>query len=212
MENSARPPIRGGMHVSGVDVGRALAVLAALLALIAGRAPQARADEGDVIVVGDSLAVGTEPYLDALLPDRTLVYDVRNGITTPQGMRLLRMALRTVTPRAVVISLGSNDGPDPRRFADRVRRTLALLPPDACIVWPTIIRPPRKGPYRGLNRVLNAVKRQDGRLVLVDWEHAVTGGAVFLPDGLHADPEGYRVRGEMIADALGAQCAARGLA
>jgi lysophospholipase L1-like esterase len=182
------------------------------LALLAGRVAPARAGNSDVLVVGDSLAVGTQPYLPDLLADRNLVSDVQNGITTPQGMRMLRMALRTVVPKTVVISLGSNDGPDPRRFANRLRRTLALLPPSTCIVWSTIVRPRRKGDYRRLNRVLHTLKKQDPRLVLVDWEHAVTDGAVVLPDGLHADPEGYRYRSAMIADAVLGGCAAGGLA
>ncbi len=183
--------------------------LVALLALLAGSAPAARAADSDVLVVGDSLAVGTEPYLTQLLTDRTLISDVKNGITTPEGMRLLRMSLRTVTPTTVVFSLGSNDGANPSRFADRLRRTMALLPPSTCVVWTTIIRPPRKGAYRGLNRVLHNLKKKDPRLVVVDWEHAVTGGAVSLPDGLHADPDGYRYRGEMIANAVHAGCPAR---
>jgi len=182
-----------------------------LLALLAGGVAQARAGDSDVLVVGDSLAVGTQPYLPDLLADRTVVSDVQGGITTPQGMKLLRMALRTVVPRTVVFSLGSNDGPDPQRFADRIRRTLALLSPSTCIVWSTIIRPPRKGDYRRLNRVLHTVKKRDPRIVLVDWEHAVTGGAVVLPDGLHADPDGYRYRSEMIADAVHGGCAAAAL-
>lgn len=182
-----------------------------LLALLAGGVAQARAGDSDVLVVGDSLAVGTQPYLPGLLADRTLVSDVQGGITTPQGMRLLRIALRTVAPRTVVFSLGSNDGPDPQRFADRIRRTLALLSPRTCVVWSTIIRPRRKGDYRRLNRVLHTVKRRDPRVVLVDWEHAVTGGAVSLPDGLHADPDGYRYRSAMIADAVHGGCAAAAL-
>jgi lysophospholipase L1-like esterase len=181
---------------------------AVVLALLAGRVAQARAGDSDVLVVGDSLAVGTQPYLPDLLADRTLVSDVQGGITTPQGMRLLRMALRTVAPKTVVFSLGSNDGPSPQRFADRLRRTLALLPPSTCVVWSTIIRPPRKGDYRRLNRVLHTLKKRDPRIVLVDWEHAVSGGAVFLPDGLHADPDGYRYRSAMIADAVHGGCAA----
>jgi lysophospholipase L1-like esterase len=183
--------------------------LVAMLALFAAAAPAARAADSDVLVVGDSLAVGTLPYLPQLLTDRTVVSDVKSGITTPEGMRLLRMSLRTVSPTTVVFSLGSNDGADPTRFANRLRRTLALLPPSTCVVWSTIIRPPRKGAYRGLNRVLHNFKKKDPRLVVVDWEHAVTGGAVSLPDGLHADPDGYRYRSEMIANAVHAGCAAR---
>ncbi len=194
------------MHVLRPSGWLALAIL---LVLLVAAAPRAHAADGDVLVVGDSLAVGTEPYLAPLLEGVNLVSDVRNGITTPQGMRLLRMSLRTVVPQTVVVSLGTNDGGDPGRFADRLRRTLALLPADTCVVWSTIIRPRRKGPYRPLNRVLHKLKKQDPRLVVIDWEHAVTGGAVYLPDGLHADPEGYRYRSAMIADAVDAGCPAR---
>jgi lysophospholipase L1-like esterase len=183
--------------------------LAALLALLAVPVAQARAADGDVLIVGDSLAVGTQPFLGPLLGGAHLVADVRNGITTPEGMRLLRMSLRTVTPRTVVVSLGTNDGGDPRRFRNRLSRTMALLPLDTCVVWTTIIRPRRKGPYRPLNRVLHTFKKEEPRLVVVDWEHAVAGGTVYLPDGLHADEEGYRYRSTMIADAVNAGCPAR---
>ena len=181
------------------------ALLALLCGLAAAAAP-ALAGDSDVLFVGDSLAVGTLPYLGPMLGGRNIVAAAKSGITTPQGMKLVRMELRVVTPKTVVISLGSNDGSDPRRFADRVRRTMALLPDNACVIWATIIRPPRKGDYRGLNRVLNAAKRRDPRIRVIDWEHAVANGAVFLPDGLHADAAGYRYRSAMIADAVEAGC------
>lgn len=192
----------------------------ALLALIAattcatagaGAAP-ALAGSDDVLVVGDSLAVGTRPFLPPMLGGRNVVMAAKNGITTPQGMDIVRRKLQVVTPHVVVISLGTNDGSDPKRFADRLRRTMEMLPEDACVVWATIIRPLRKGEYRGLNRVLHQAKRRDPRIVVVDWEHAVTGGAVYLPDGLHADQAGYRYRSAMIADAINTQCAVRDIA
>ena len=171
----------------------------------AGAAP-AWAGDADVLVVGDSLAVGTLPYLGPMLGGRNIVAAAKNGITTPQGMKLVRRELRVVTPKTVVISLGTNDGSDPRRFSDRVRRTMALLPENSCVIWATIIRPPRKGDYRGLNRVLNAAKRRDPRIRVINWEHAVSVGAVFLPDGLHADAAGYRYRSEMITAAIELGC------
>ncbi len=178
----------------------------ALLGLLLVYATPALAGDSDVLVVGDSLAVGTLPYLGPMLGGRTIVAATKNGITTPQGMKLVRRELRLVTPKTVVISLGTNDGSNAKRFADRVRRTMSLLPENACVVWATIIRPKRKGAYRGLNRVLHAAKRRDPRIVVVNWEHAVNVGAVFLPDGLHADAAGYRYRSAMIADAIELGC------
>ena len=183
------------------------------IAALAFAAPAAQAAmPTPVLVVGDSLAVGTRPFLPPMLGGRNVVMAAKNGITTPQGMDIVRRKLQVVTPHVVVISLGTNDGSDPKRFADRLRRTMEMLPEDACVVWATIIRPLRKGEYRGLNRVLHQAKRRDPRIVVVDWEHAVTGGAVYLPDGLHADQAGYRYRSAMIADAINTQCAVRDIA
>lgn len=164
-----------------------------------------------MLVIGDSLAVGTLPHLAGLLPGRSVVSDVRNGITTPQGMRMLRRALRGQNPRTIVIQLGTNDGPDAGRFASRLRRTMAFLPDRACIVWSTIVRPRRKGSSGGLNRVLRAAEERYRRLVLVDWEGAVSRGSVRLRDGLHADAAGYVRRSELIARAVRGRCTPRGL-
>jgi lysophospholipase L1-like esterase len=190
-----------GEHRTG-----ACCVLLAALGLLLALVSPAFAGDSDVLVVGDSLAVGTLPYLGPMLGGRNIVAAAKSGITTPEGMKLVRKELRVVTPKTVVISLGTNDGSDPHRFADRVRRTMSLLPENACVIWATIIRPKRKGAYRGLNRVLQQAKRRDPRIVVVDWEHAVMNGAVFLPDGVHADDAGYRYRSAMIADAIEAGC------
>src|SRR5437667_3060456 len=69
-----------------------------------------------VLVVGDSLAVGLEPTLGALVAPRAVVWDVRAGRTTPEGLVRLRAKLRAVTPGAVLVSLGTNDGPRTARF------------------------------------------------------------------------------------------------
>ncbi|MDP2710823.1 MAG: SGNH/GDSL hydrolase family protein [Solirubrobacteraceae bacterium] len=183
--------------------------LLGVLGLLAGTAAPlpALASEGDVLIVGDSLAVGTHPFLSPLLAERNVVSSVRNGITTPAGMRLMRIALNRMDPATVVVSLGTNDGPDPRRFADRLRRTMSLLSAQTCVIWPTIIRPKRKGDYRLLNRVLHQEKRRDRRLVVINWEYAVRSGAAPLRDGLHATAAGYRHRSEMIAAAISNDCA-----
>jgi lysophospholipase L1-like esterase len=180
-------------------------------ALAGSTAAPASAAPNDVLVVGDSLAVGTEPYLAPMLPGRNIVTAIKSGITTPIGMEYIRRKLQDITPQTVVISLGSNDGSDPHRFADRLRRTMELLPDDSCVIWATIIRPARKGAYRGLNRVLNQARRDDPRIVLIDWQHAVTQGSVFLPDALHPDAAGFRYRAEMIANAINTECVAAGL-
>jgi lysophospholipase L1-like esterase len=156
-----------------------------------------------ILVVGDSLAVGMEPHLGAMLEPDAVVWDARSGRTTPQGLVRLRARLREVTPRTVVISLGTNDGSDPRRFASRIRRALQAIPATDCVVWLDINRPPRKGRYQALNRVLYEAAERDRRLVVVHWDRAVKLGKVALPDGLHPDEAGFRYRSRLIANAVG---------
>jgi lysophospholipase L1-like esterase len=183
----------------------ALAVTALLIAV-----PVAAAQlPSPVLVVGDSLAVGMEPYLGPLLAPSAVVWDARSGRTTPQGLVQLRARLRESAFQTVVISLGTNDGTDPRRFASRIGRALQAIPPDACIVWTDINRPPRKGSYRALNRVLDAIAAQDPRMVLVHWDRAVSRGNVALPDGLHPDAQGFRYRSRLVAGAVARGCRIR---
>jgi lysophospholipase L1-like esterase len=184
------------------------ATLALVLAgAVALACPAARAADAPVLVVGDSLAVGLQPFLGPMLGDREIVWDARSGRTTPQGLRALRTDLALVTPHTVVISLGTNDGSDPQRFADRIRRVLLELPPGTCVVWPAIIRAPRKGPYDGLDRVLRRRALRDPRFIVPGWDRAVARGSVVLPDGVHPDDVGFRFRSRMIADAIRNGCA-----
>jgi len=161
-----------------------------------------------VLVVGDSLAVGMRPYLDGQLGSSEVVWDARSGRTTPEGLVHLRARLREVTPQTVVISLGTNDGTDPHRFAGRIQRALEAIPAGACIVWTDINRPPRKGRYRGLNRVLEQAAAHDPRMVLVHWDRAVLHGSVSLPDSLHPDAAGFKYRSLMVAGAIARGCTA----
>jgi lysophospholipase L1-like esterase len=184
-------------HADPRCVRRALAL--ACLALL-GAAPAASARE--VLVVGDSLAVGIRPHLPALLPGDALTFDVRSGRTTPQGLDRLRAARRRLDPDVVVVSLGTNDGADPARFVARIAKVLALVPDEACVVWPDIHRPPRKGAFAALNRVLRALPEADPRVHVVRWREAVATGRVVLPDGLHPDAAGYERRARMVAAAV----------
>ena len=174
----------------------------------AADAQPAPVDIQEILIIGDSIAVGTMPYLDGMLADRNLTWDAVNGRTTPGGLQALREALREVEPQAVVAILGANDGPDPRRFTSRLRRMLRDLAPDTCVIWSTIVRPPRKGRYAAMNRALRAEAARDHRLVVINWDRAVKRGTVHLRDGLHADAEGYRYLSFKIAQAVHAGCPA----
>jgi lysophospholipase L1-like esterase len=191
----------------------AIACLAAVLVAgsLAGPAgigpPLAHADPAQVLIVGDSLAVGMRPFLGDMITDREVTFDAKDGRTTPQGLEALRLDLEQFAPQAVVINLGTNDGSDPHVFADRVRRTLRAVPLNACVVWPSIIRPKRKGAYKALNDVLRDAARHDRRMTVIGWDRMVAKGTVTLRDGIHPTPEGYRFRAWVTAAAVQRGCA-----
>ena len=190
----------------------AITALIAQLAVAASRAPAplgpalARADPAQVLIVGDSIAVGTRPFLVEMITDREVTFDAKNGRTTPQGLRALRFELGRYAPQAVVINLGTNDGSDPRVFAERVKRALHAVPRSTCIVWPAIVRPPRKGTYKALNRVLRDAARRDHRLTVVNYDRMVAKGSVALRDGVHPTQDGYRFLSWVTAAAVQRGC------
>lgn len=199
--------------IQGVVRCLAAMLAAGSLAGAAGlRTEVAQADAAQVLIVGDSLAVGMRPFLGEMITDRQVTYDARNGWTTPQGMHALRSDLRRFAPQTVVINLGTNDGSDPLIFASRIRRILQAIPAEACIVWPAIRRPPRKGAYSELNRVLRDAAQHDDRMTIINWDRMVAKGTVSMRDGIHPTTEGYRFRAYVTAAAVQRGCRANAAA
>jgi lysophospholipase L1-like esterase len=197
-----------GRGIRQVVTGLGVAITACVLAAATPSGPAvAEADPAQVLIVGDSLAVGMRPFFGDMITDRQVTFDARAGWTTPQGMEALRIDLTQYAPQTFVISLGTNDGSDPAVFADRIHRIMRQLPPYACVVWPAIYRPRRKGAYEGLNRELRKAARLDRRLTVIGWDRMVEKGTVSLRDGLHPDEDGYRFRAYVTAAAVRRGCA-----
>jgi len=190
----------------------AIACLAGVLAAASSRAPSplgpavAHADAAQVLIVGDSIAVGLRPFLVEMITDREVTFDAKNGRTTPQGLRALRFELGRFAPQAVVITLGTNDGSDPRVFAARVAKALRAVPRTTCIVWPTIVRAPRKGAYKALNRALRDAARRDRRVTVINWDRMVAKGTGALRDGVHPTHDSYRFLSHVTAAAVRRGC------
>ena len=179
-----------------------LAAAAALLGPAAGRAAAA-----DVLVVGDSLEVGTGPHLERELADREVEVDARTGRPSPEGLRVLRSRLRP-GHRVVVFDLGTND--DPSR-PDVLRASLAgalSLAGDRCLVISTLRRPPLNGvAVDAMNAEIGSVSSAPNVRVM-DWLAAsATGSGLMSPDGIHPTPNGYAVRARVLAGAI-AECGA----
>jgi lysophospholipase L1-like esterase len=179
-------------------------VAAVLVTLLAGGAwillratSRSGADRGSVLLVGDSLNVGMEPYLREALEGWTIAADDVVGRATAAGLEAL--AGRLLPSGAVVISLGTNDPPgDVETFRHGVGRAIALAGRDSCVVWATIWRDGAAN--EAFNEVLREAAREQSNFRVLDWaamleEHPAWLGA----DGTHASPEGYRARAEEAA-------------
>jgi lysophospholipase L1-like esterase len=178
-------------------------ILAAAVALVAVR-NGTKASPGDsrdtVTMIGDSLNVGMEPYMDDVLPRWRFVENDRKGRTTPEGIAELE-AGRPELSSYVVVSLGTNDGYDVDAFRANVAHVLDLAGADRCVIWATIWRDGK--PNDALNAVLRAAAEGNKRMRLVAWAEMVDKQPELLaPDHLHGNESGYRRRAEAVAEAV----------
>ena len=135
---------------------------------------------GDLLVVGDSLAVGTQAALPGLLTGWTIRTDARIGRPLAEGMERLRAEVARRRPDVAVVSLFTNDGPTASsRLVAAVRSASGLA---RCTVWLTIVRPPLDGvSYDAANAALTRLA--SARVRIVDWAAAVAARPSYLaPD------------------------------
>ena len=164
-------------------------------------APAAAQNAGPVLVVGDSLEVGTEPYLRQELSGVDLTVDALKGRPSSEGVDVLRSAIRP-EHEVVVFDLGTNDDPaNPSGLAASLDAARQIAG-DRCMVVATINRPSLGGVSDdGLNGVIQRFATSTGAQV-ADWRAAAARPGVLGTDGVHGTAEGYAVRGRLVADAI----------
>ena len=182
--------------------------LAVLAGLGVRSAPGSPALAHEVLDVGDSLSVGTGPYLRRSLHGYRInaVHDV--GLHAYDAAAIVSER-RASLPPVIVVSAGTND--DPRivsTFIRSISRVLDAAGPKRCVVWPSIVRPPAVGAsYHGLNSALTRAARQHRNLVVIDWVRMVREHHWWLAaDGVHVSSAGYRARAAAIASAVVDRC------
>jgi lysophospholipase L1-like esterase len=161
-----------------------------------------------VLDLGDSLSIGTAPYLRTRLRGYRVdrLYDV--GLHPYDAAEIVARA-RPSLPDILVISAGTND--DPRivsTFIRAISRVVEAAGARRCVVWPTLVRPRAVGAtYDGLNLALTRAARRHRSLVLVDWVGMVHRHPRWLSkDGVHVSVAGYRARAAAIATAVSRRC------
>jgi hypothetical protein len=156
-----------------------------------------------VLVVGDSLSIGTGPYLARDLGGVQVEMDAEVGRPSSAGVPVLAERLRP-EHEVVVFDLGTNDGTrNPELLAANLARANELAA-GRCLVIATIWRPALGGvSVEGQNRVVRDFAAQTGAVV-VDWRGAAGSGPGLLQrDGVHGTPAGYALRGTLFAEAVG---------
>lgn len=163
--------------------------------------PRPADGERDVVMVGDSLAVGTEPYLADLL-GRDVETDAESGRLLEEGIDLVDDT-GVDADDVLAISLFTNNGPtDVESLTDAVRSAANKA---SCVVWATISAPAIGGDtYDEANRALARLADELGdRMQLVDWAAHIRAYPEHMSyDDVHATPEGYRARARLYADAI----------
>ena len=182
---------------------RPASALCLALALAAGIAPAATAEAPArrLLVNGDSLAVGTKPYI----PRELARWEVRQSTAISRhaadGAGVMR-AYRRSLPRVVHVSLGTNDDPSQvSAFRAAIRDVMDVAGPSRCVVWTNIVRPSHGGvSYAGYNRALAAESRPRDNLRVVNWARmARQNPSWFGSDGVHPSAEGYLARAQAVA-------------
>lgn len=169
-------------------------------------------------VVGDSLTVGSEPWLDRALLDRgwdLSGVDARVGRGVDEGLTVLRKQSGTL-PGTVVVALGTNNL---NAGSDTVRRWLRAardIVGTRRLVWVnTCLDDSPAARYRASQRVNAALDRYAGRygVEVADWcAYAAARDITTVRDGVHYSAAAYRVRARFYALALAKPAAASGTA
>jgi hypothetical protein len=160
-----------------------------------------------LIMIGDSLAEGTAPFLPGLLPGWTVRSDAKRSRPLATGMQILAATGTGGAPVVLAFSLFTNDDPSHvSALESAVRASVSRAGRGGCAVWATIVRPPYNGvSYAAANQRLQQLATEPGlagRLLVVPWAAAVRANPGWLaPDGVHGTPDGYRARAQMYADA-----------
>jgi hypothetical protein len=186
---------------------RLLAVAGAQLAAVLACGMLTTTAGASVLIVGDSLGVGTEGPLRAALADTQIDADNLGGRPSAAGPPLLAELLGPEHD-TVVFDLGTNDGNASVALTAASLSAARELTGNRCLVVATLNRPPLAGiPIDSQNAMIRRFAASTPNVALVDWNDVAqsTRGAL-QPDGVHATSGGYSLRGALFADAIRGGC------
>lgn len=172
--------------------------------------------QGTLLVVGDSLTVGTEAFgslskkIVALGTWTNVVVDAKVGRKASLGASIIEKGLTSSTT-ALVIALGTNDmisKPEtwyPRWVIDTVMNKTRGLP----VLWVNVeFSQTGRSDWRArgvrFNRELRLAKQRYPNLSIADWNTAFTprSKSRFIVDGVHLTISGYKTRSNFLVPTI----------
>ncbi len=154
-----------------------------------------------VFHVGDSLGVGTKPYLPQALNDWKVDQSVKVARHGFEAISILRN--RSSLPGAIVMSIGGNDDPNNvGGFRETVSKAVSIAGPNRCVVWPNhySTKPVNGGTFGGYNEVLQDFEQDHRNFRIVNWAAIARAHPGWMaPDGIHVNATGYQARARAIA-------------
>ena len=182
-------------------IGRQI-IAASVAALVVSLPSVASAQgPGPVLVVGDSLEVGTEPYLRQELGGVQLDVDAKTSRPSSDGLAVLQGALGP-EHEVVVFDLGTNDDPS---NPDGLAANLETAAADRRWPLPRLRHDQPPAAERRLRRRAERRRRAGRRRAgarIADWRSVASRPGVLQPDGVHATASGYALRASIVADAI----------
>lgn len=165
--------------------------------------PNASTAPAGVLMIGDSLSVGTDPFFGDEQTGVPTQVDAKSGRSLSQGMDIYNSV--AVKPRVVQMALFTNNTPGQ---IDSLRAALDRTIADARarggrVVWATIVGNPKFGSYDAVNSMLRDYAARNADVMgLVDWAQMTRDNPSYLGgDGYHGSAAGYRARAEAFAQA-----------
>lgn len=179
----------------------ALAATAAILAVLA--APSAAGAAG-VLVVGDSLAELSSPYLEDLVgPEVELTVNAVGGSNSYEILDLFEESYDP-SQSVIVFDAGTNDNPNYPSIMEENLAAVASQVGDRCIVVPTVHGYTVEGTdNHGKNAVIHRFAASRPGTQVPDWATiANTRPDLMQSDGLHPVEAGSQYRAQLIAEGI----------
>lgn len=171
----------------------------------AAPASQPRVDASmGMLMIGDSLGVGTDKPLKDLLAGKDVQVNAKGGRTLAQGMKEYDAVANK--PKVVAMGLFTNNAPTQiNELRDAIQKTIDdARARGGKVIWATIVRPDYSGKsYDEVNKLIRDMGAQNADVMrVVDWAAEVAAHPDWMsPDKIHANPTGYKERARLYVEA-----------